>query len=256
MLCMELTIRLLGSGSFGGHVAAFDFGLKCGANVNASICKQNEAFTPNFNSVGHCLQGALSLLLLVEMALPKGAFPLILHLATCFMAGYPVYNIVKRAVKSVSSFAASSFSNNGAEWAMGFVFGISVGLVGIATSTRSSNFGRRLAAASEKNFGTESRSGAWALAEAAVRVLRLISGMLLCGAALVSSVLLGISWDNTAYDVQRDDPVDIRAMIVLLLLPCSLLLAWGGLLVRARRQRERQQGVDPVAGVRSSFSHL
>ena len=55
-LSIEITIRLLASKRFGGHVSNFDFG--SGAD------EHNRAFTADFNSFGHCIQGCLSVLLL------------------------------------------------------------------------------------------------------------------------------------------------------------------------------------------------
>ena len=48
------------------------------------------------------------------------------------MAGYPTYNIVKRLSRGVSGFAASSFANNGAEWAFGFLLGLSTAALAAA----------------------------------------------------------------------------------------------------------------------------
>ena len=67
ILCTELVIRLACASNFGGHPASFDFGLKCTAAMANTSCEHSVAFTPEFNSVGHCLQGALSMLLLPEI---------------------------------------------------------------------------------------------------------------------------------------------------------------------------------------------
>ena len=100
-LSIEIAIRLLSSKRFGGHVSNFDFG--SGAD------ERNRAFTADFNSFGHCVQGCLSVLLVpaVELALPWT------RIVSCLVAVYPTYNLVKRALDA-SAFAASSFSNNGA----------------------------------------------------------------------------------------------------------------------------------------------
>jgi hypothetical protein len=121
-LILELTLRLLASSSFGGYPLAFDFGLKCGASANVSTCERNAAFTPTFNSFGHCVQGGLSMLLLPAIersasfhgSLPAG--PLLVNLMSSLVAGYPIYNLIKRAYQGASSFAASSFVNNSAEY--------------------------------------------------------------------------------------------------------------------------------------------
>merc|ERR1712232_1093928 len=48
---------------------------------------------------------------------------------------YPVYNLVKRARKSASSFAASSFASNVCEWACGFIFGACAAMLCAACSS-------------------------------------------------------------------------------------------------------------------------
>lgn len=100
MLIVELTYRLLCAPSFGGSIANFDFGLKCPVHNEtehkATSCERNAAFTPSFNSFGHCIQGALSLLLLPAVehaAARRGATSLILvRSLSCFVAGYPICN--------------------------------------------------------------------------------------------------------------------------------------------------------------------
>ena len=53
---MQLTARLLAAPRFRGRAADLDFGLKCSAG---EACEPSRAFTPEFNSVGHCAQGAV-----------------------------------------------------------------------------------------------------------------------------------------------------------------------------------------------------
>ena len=69
-LCLQLTCRLGAAAHFGGRWQRFDFGVKC-AKDEADCDERNRAFTPHFNSFGHCAQGALSALLVpsVERAL-------------------------------------------------------------------------------------------------------------------------------------------------------------------------------------------
>ena len=96
-LSIEIAIRLLSSKRFGGHVSNFDFG--SGAD------EHNRAFTADFNSFGHCVQGCLSVLLLpaVELALPWASE--VTRIVSCFVAVYPTYNLIKRALDA-SAFAA------------------------------------------------------------------------------------------------------------------------------------------------------
>ena len=119
-LSIEIAIRLLSSKRFGGHISNFDFG--SGAD------EHNRAFTADFNSFGHCVQGCMSVLLLpaVELALPWASEAT--RIVSCLVAVYPTYNLIKRALDA-SAFAASSFSNNSAEWAMGFWLGLSLGVL-------------------------------------------------------------------------------------------------------------------------------
>ena len=55
-LSIQIAIRLLSSKRFGGHISNFDFGLK-------NDGEHNRAFTADFNSFGHCIQGCLSVFL-------------------------------------------------------------------------------------------------------------------------------------------------------------------------------------------------
>ena len=189
-LSIEIAIRLLASKRFGGHVSNFDFG--SGAD------EHNRAFTPSFNSFGHCVQGTLSILLVpaVEAAMPEWTRP-VAWFAPCFVAVYPTYNLVKRALDA-SAFAASSFSNNGAEWAMGFWLGLSLGVLVAA----------RAQAPPPKPE---------------ICLARVAAGVLLCLVSLAAAVLYGVSWDNTADDrAQGEDAVDLAMLIVFLAVPLGL----------------------------------
>jgi len=192
-LSIEIAIRLLASNRFGGHVLNFDFG--SGAD------EHNRAFTPSFNSFGHCVQGTLSILLVpaVEAAMPEWTRP-VAWFAPCFVAVYPTYNLVKRALDA-SAFAASSFSNNGAEWAMGFWLGLSLGVLVAA----------RAPAPPPKPE---------------ICLARVAAGVLLCLVTLVAAVLYGVSWDNTGDRAKREDAVDLAMLIVFLAVPLGLAAAY------------------------------
>ena len=94
-LCLQLTCRLGAAAHFGGRWQRFDFGVKC-AKDEADCDERNRAFTPHFNSFGHCAQGALSALLVpsVERALAArvvgGRAGVVA--ASSFVAAYPAYN--------------------------------------------------------------------------------------------------------------------------------------------------------------------
>jgi len=186
-LSIEIAIRLLASNRFGGHVSNFDFG--SGAD------EHNRAFTPSFNSFGHCVQGTLSILLVpaVEAAMPEWTRP-VSWFAPCFVAVYPTYNLVKRALDA-SAFAASSFSNNGAEWAMGFWLGLSLGVL-VAARARAPP------------------------PKPEICLARVAAGVLLCLVSLVAAVLYGVSWDNDR--AKGEDAVDLAMLIVFLAVPLGL----------------------------------
>lgn len=253
-LVIELVIRLLSAPSFGGNVASFNFGLKCTVGANASACTRNEAFTPEFNSFGHCVQGTLSVLLLpvVERAAAKVGAANIVRLASCVVAVYPIYNIIKRAAQGASGFAASSFANNGAEWAMGFVLGLSVGIAGqavLVAMRRAPNNDPLCSDASGSPDDNEAPTSAarqtvacTGRLDATARMLRLAAGTALCSVSVLAGVLLGLSWDNTVERPDREDGEDVLILIVNLAVPVVLAALWLACCWQQRRQQLRQQG--------------
>ncbi len=186
-LSIEIAIRLLSSKRFGGHVSNFDFG--SGAD------ERNRAFTADFNSFGHCVQGCLSVLLLpaVELALPWASE--VTRIVSCFVAVYPTYNLVKRALDA-SAFASSSFSNNAAEWAIGFWLGLSLGVLVAARAP--------------------------APPKPEICCPRVAAGVLLCLVSLAAAPLYGLSWDNTGDRAKGEDGVDLALLIVFLAVPLGL----------------------------------
>ena len=212
-LSIEIAIRLLSAKRFGGHISNFDFG--SGAD------EHNRAFAPSFNSFGHCIQGCLSVLLVpaVELALPWT------RIVSCLVAVYPTYNLVKRALDA-SAFAASSFSNNAAEWAMGFWLGLSVGLVVAAWSQpRRDGLEEGLPQDVLRVAGTrplEAPAPAPPEPRAEIFLPRVAAGVLLCLVSLVAAVLYGVSWDNTGDRAKGEDAVDLAMLIVFLAVPLGL----------------------------------
>ena len=184
-LSIEIAIRLLSSKRFDGYISSFDFGTK-------SDGEGNRAFTHEFNSFGHCFQGSLSILLVpaVEAVLPEWT-----RIVSCLVAVYPTYNLIKRALDA-SAFAASSFSNNSAEWAMGFWLGLSLGVL----------------------------IAAWAPAPPKPEICRprVAAGVLLCFVSLATAVLYGVSWDNNGDRAKGEDAVDLAMLIVFLAVPLGL----------------------------------
>ena len=193
-LSIEITIRLLAAKHFDGYISSFDFGTK-------SDGEGNRAFTHEFNSFGHCFQGTLSNLLVpaVEAAMPEWTRP-VSWFAPCFVAVYPTYNLVKRALDA-SAFAASSFSNNAAEWAMGFWLGLSLGVLVAARAP--------------------------APQKPEICLARVAAGVLLCLVSLAAAVLYGVSWDNNNNDrAKGEDAVDLAMLIVFLAVPLGLAAAY------------------------------
>ena len=230
MLAIELTIRLIGAPHFGGTIASFDFGFKCTAGISVTDCERNQAFTPDFNSFGHCVQGCFSLLLLpaVERTTEtKRAARNALRVASCMVAVYPIYNLLKRAARGASSFASSSFANNGAEWATGFLIGLSVGIAGqaIAAVGRRGDGVRFSGAPSADDSPPVAPRGEYYV-DTAVRVLRLLAGGALCLASAVVAVLMGVSWDNSVAKPDRGDSVDEIILALMLAVPASGVIVW------------------------------
>eukprot|EP01063_Lacrimia_lanifica_P011296 TRINITY_DN18100_c0_g2_i1.p1 TRINITY_DN18100_c0_g2~~TRINITY_DN18100_c0_g2_i1.p1 ORF type:complete len:493 (+),score=103.98 TRINITY_DN18100_c0_g2_i1:33-1511(+) len=217
LLFILFAVRLFAAGHFGGRASAFDFGLKCAAD-NPDCTTRNVAFVPEFNSFGHCIQGCLSLFLFPRaLRVPHRAAGALEAIA-CWLLVYPAYNVVKRTVKSADSFAASSFANNGSEWAMGFMLGISAWMVVAAWCNphRPNKVASDEAAAPPMN--------------AYVAVLRWACGILLLCVACASAVLFGRSWDNTNA-AEHEDNEDKGAILVLVgivvvVLVSSVVTSW------------------------------
>lgn len=112
-LFIILLIRLIvGQQKFSGHIANLDFGFKSGGESNL-------AFVIEGNTLGHWIQGFLASSLAF---VPKKY----VQFVSSTMTIYPMYNFIKRVQKSASTFASSSFMNNGMEWSMGFLLGHSI----------------------------------------------------------------------------------------------------------------------------------
>lgn len=123
-----LSLRLfLGAPVFEGDPPSLDFGWKYGVTAEGNEDYQDDieksiAFTPEFNSYGHAVQGFLASLFGSSYNLGgplRNLFPYLMTL-------YPTYNLVKRFLGAGDAFAGSSFSNNGFEWAAGFALGLAV----------------------------------------------------------------------------------------------------------------------------------
>jgi hypothetical protein len=126
--------KLTGTAAASATTALATTMLANSSSTNASSCqKLNLAFSMSFGTFGHCAQGLLALFLFfpcVERLTARCglAGPVRELLAAC-CAGYPIYSTVKRGLFHATDFAASSFSNNGAEWCFGFHIGLSAGVL-------------------------------------------------------------------------------------------------------------------------------
>ncbi|KAL3905158.1 MAG: hypothetical protein SGILL_009790, partial [Bacillariaceae sp.] len=136
-------------------------------------------------------------------------------LAASAFTVYPVYNFVKRmTLKNPETFATSSFSNNGMEWAMGFWGGLALGqcLYTFCRMRRSSFTtdaveSNQLAESRASNDGDEgpSRQG---LLPRMVTILKVLLGVLLLISVFGAAIMYGYTWNNCE-EVQNEDEVCI-----------------------------------------------
>lgn len=150
-LFVLLMIRLVaGALHFRGYPPLLDFGPKYGDPSDDA--ESNIAFENEFNSYGHCIQGILSSLLAfpavagalaratvcggeskgILYSVPRVRIIALVEATAAMMTFYPGYNFLKRAILHPDTFATSSFTNNGMEWAMGFILGLSFGMLASA----------------------------------------------------------------------------------------------------------------------------
>ena len=158
----------------------------------------------------------------MELALPWASE--VTRIVSCFVAVYPTYNLVKRALDA-SAFAASSFSNNAAEWAMGFWLGLSLGvLVAARAPAPPMALQRPHRPAARREPGRRSvvqRDEGVAPEEPEFFFPRVAAGVLLCLVSLAAAVLYGVSWD-TGDRAKGEDAVDLAMLIVFLAVPLGL----------------------------------
>lgn len=134
-------------------------------------------------------------------------------LAASFVIVYPLYNIIKRVLKSAESFASSSFSNNCSEWALGFSLGITGGLL------------CSLIAVAKHSIKAVDPSVTLSWIETTAMTSKLVCGSLLFCSSVLSAVMFGSSWDNTAARTDIEDPEDTLFTILFLAIPIGLTSA-------------------------------
>lgn len=214
-LCLLLLVRLAAVSQFGGNVANFDFGTKCSTTKG---CSSNLAFEPNGNSVGHCVQGcSVFFLFPVSGSVIHYMFRRWRGLQRCLVYAkeigalglivYPVYNVIKRAYKSADTFAASSFCNNGSEWAVGFLLGISLTFLCMAWVDHDPN---------------SVDNGLLVPFTRAMLFARVAAGILFSVSTVVAAVLFGMSWDKVP---EQNHTYDEDALALIALLSCPVIVA-------------------------------
>ncbi|KAG7362808.1 hypothetical protein IV203_026168 [Nitzschia inconspicua] len=117
---------------FQTYPPGLDFGPKYGLvyTDDGVAIETNVAFAPEFNTWSHCLQGVFAAVLAYvgAISLESGRrWHGVVSLVASGMTVYPIYNFTKRVIKSHETFATSSYSNNGTEWAFGFWGGMALG---------------------------------------------------------------------------------------------------------------------------------
>ena len=243
-LFVVILVRLAASPyNFQGDPSNLDFGPKDGIENG----EPNVAFTNEFNTYGHCLQGVLGAML---------AFPavsgVLTQLVTCkfrqywttcnnhvwnvirvtavFMCIYPTYNLTKRLIRTSESFATSSFCNNGLEWVFGFMIGMALGnCISVVV--------KRLAVQQifndDEKFASEGES--WLLGtqeppkyQPRVNGFICIMGIVFLITVLLASVFFGLSWyscpDGQADCVNySDEGISTEVMAVMLIIPTVII---------------------------------
>jgi hypothetical protein len=211
LLFFQLVVRLLSFQHFGGSWAGLNFGKKCGNGD----CELNIAFTLEATSFGHCAQGLLSAFLFRFDTVLLGWIYGERRDGVCaLVAIYPVYNIIKRVMKHHKAFSTSSFCNNGMEWALGFLLGISIGLV-LNAMARAKE--KAIANPSERNGDIETapQNGKGAIA-------KLVAGAMLLIVTVVAALMNGLSWDNVSVRKHKDD-ADTGVLLLFMLSIVGLL---------------------------------
>jgi len=147
ILLLYLTVRLFAVNNFRTQPTNLDFGPKYGRVESDGSYENNIAFTPDFDSAGHFVQGFLAALLSFPAVsgwiarkiasigmggmVHFGRARLVLSfitLAYSILTLYPTYNMIKRIHKERPAFASTSYVNNGMEWAMGYTLGLALGM--------------------------------------------------------------------------------------------------------------------------------
>jgi len=155
-LLIYLVARLFAVNNFRSQPASFDFGPRDGRIESDGSFEENIPFTPELVSFLHSSQGVIAALFsfpavsgwiarIIGSIGRRGSMvhfgrvhnvlstiTLIYSISTI----YPTYNLIKRVSKDGSSFASTSYANNGMEWSMGYALGVALGMLLTAVTSR------------------------------------------------------------------------------------------------------------------------
>jgi hypothetical protein len=216
-LFLIILLRLVaGAENFDGNPGKLNFGPKNGVSDN----EDNVAFVNEFNSYGHCLQGVLAAMF---------AFPavsgIVTQLLTCqhkewwaecnkplwslskfvatAMSIYPIYNLFKRFIEDGDTFAASSFCNNGLEWACGSMVGMAFGnlitvVVKRAMTLKIRQNGHEMQQVLERSDGQSWVLGTQAPPNFQLKLngLQFLIGVAFVFTAFAAAALFGLTWHS------------------------------------------------------------
>lgn len=243
-LMVMLLIRLFsGASVFLGDPKSLDFGWKHGIDEGEEA-EKSISFTPEFNSYGHAIQGLFAALLSTPVVmgglirLTRGKCKSLLLLVPYALAIYPIYNLIKRWIKSRDAFAGSSFSNNAFEWASGFILGLAIGqLITSICSCLYMFVFRKVQPSDEDEESQESGSLRGIVDEVdqdfmkpslSFGILQKIIGFCLIFTVYAAAILFGLTWhsclDGTEC-VNEDDPsISAKILAVMLAVPSVIFV--------------------------------
>lgn len=247
-LFLIILLRLIASPeNFQGDPSNLDFGPKYGITYG----EPNVAFTPEFNSVGHSLQGVLASMLafpavsgvMTQMLTCKVSgwwtecnriLCSFIKLVACFMTIYPTYNLVKRLIRSADTFATSSFCNNSFEWAFGFMIGLALGNLVTIMAKRSvtlkvlesDNFQETLHRANGESWvlGTQREPDY----QPKLNGLQFFMGIVLMFTVFTAAVMFGLTWHTCMDDGDdcvnySDDGIAMEVLVVMVIIPTVII---------------------------------
>lgn len=249
-LFLIVLVRLVASpDNFQGDPSQLDFGPKYGIEDG----EPNKAFTHEFNSYGHCLQGVIAAMfafpavsgLLTQILTCQWkewwtecnkALLSVIKLVACFMTIYPTYNLIKRLSRSAETFATSSFCNNGFEWAAGIIIGLALGNLVSMLVKRSvalkihedNDFQETLDRANGESWvlGTQRQPDY----QAKLNGFTFIMGVVLMFTVFVAAVFFGLTWhacENGGDDCVNysDDGISVEVLATFVIIPTVVITA-------------------------------